>query len=48
MRTDGQIDMTKLIVAPRNFTSAPKSCSQGNVGDIFNPRSMFEEKIGDL
>jgi hypothetical protein len=26
-RADGQRDMTKLIVAFRNFTYAPKSCS---------------------
>ena len=25
MRTDGQIDMTKLIVAFRNYASAPKN-----------------------
>jgi hypothetical protein len=41
MRTDGQIDMTKLIVASRNFTSALKNCSQGNVRDICRPRSTL-------
>jgi hypothetical protein len=28
MRTDGQIDMTKLIVAFPNFTNAPKNNSE--------------------
>ena len=27
MRTDGQIDMTKLVVAFRNFANAPKNAS---------------------
>ena len=27
MRTDEQTDMTKLIVALRNFAKAPKNCS---------------------
>jgi len=39
--------MTKLIIASRKFASAPKNRSQGNVGDIFSPRSIFEEKLGD-
>jgi hypothetical protein len=42
------MDMTKLIFASRNFASAPIKCSQGNVGDIFSPRNMFEEKFADL
>jgi len=48
MRTDGHIDMTTPIVASRNFVSAPKNCSQGNVGQIFIPIRIFEEKHGDL
>jgi len=42
------LKMTKLIVASRNFDSASKNCSHGNVGDILRSRSMFEEKLGDL
>jgi hypothetical protein len=45
MWTDGQIDMKKLIVASRNFASAPKNCSQGNVGDIVSPRSCFRKNM---
>ena len=37
--------MTKPIVASRNFVSAPKNCSQSNVGDIFIPISVFEENM---
>jgi hypothetical protein len=29
MLTDGQIDMTKLIIALRNFAKAPKNAGQG-------------------
>jgi hypothetical protein len=33
-RTDGRTEMTKLIVAFRNFTNAPESCT-------FCPHSVF-------
>ena len=29
-RTDGQVDVTKLTVALRNFANAPKNCEKCN------------------
>jgi hypothetical protein len=38
MRTDGQTDMTQLIVAFRNFTNAPK-----NGVENFGPKSFWHK-----
>jgi hypothetical protein len=38
--TDGQIDMTKLVVAYRNFANAPKKYVEGLVGNLGEIRPL--------
>ena len=36
MRTDGRTDMTKLVVAFRNFAKAPNKTRQNTLTEYFN------------
>jgi len=47
-RTDGRTDMTKLIVASRNFTKAPSNMGKNAAGQARDPIFLdraFQSKI---